>query len=212
MKIRTLEDLQQVLDEELAWRKKELVIVKSLVTARSSKEVIDCHIRAGITLLYAHWEGFIKVAGTAYLTYVASQRLTYLELTDNFVALSAKKILNEASDSSKVSAHLTMTRFFISGLKDRCTLPTEIETKSNLSSEVLKEIVFSLGFDYYDYEINAKIIDEVLLKNRNFVAHGKYLIMDVREFIDLHSAVVALIDLFANQVSNAAAMEAYRRT
>src|SRR5207245_672311 len=142
---RTLEQLQQALDDELVWRKKELAIVKSLVTARSSKEVVDCHIRAGITLLYAHWEGFIKVAGAAYLTYVASQRLTYLELSDNFVAVSAKKILNEARESSKIAASIKMTTFFTSGLSERCNLPLEIATKSNLSSEVLKEVVSSLG-------------------------------------------------------------------
>jgi hypothetical protein len=55
-KIRTIEQLQELLDDELAWRKKELAVIKSLVTARSSsEEIVNCHIRSGIALAYAHW-------------------------------------------------------------------------------------------------------------------------------------------------------------
>jgi hypothetical protein len=90
-KIRTIEQFQQLLDDEWEWRKKELSVIKALVTARSSKEIINCHIRSGIALIYAHWEGFIKAASTNYLMYIASQRLTYSELTNNFVSIAAKK-------------------------------------------------------------------------------------------------------------------------
>ena len=140
-KIRTIEHLQQLLDDELAWRKKELAVIKSLITARSSyAEIINCHIRSGIALVYAHWEGFIKEAGNAYLTYIASQKLTYLELANNFIAIAAKRLLNDARDSNKMVIYAKVVELFMSGLTDRCNLPTEIETKSNLSSEVLREI------------------------------------------------------------------------
>jgi len=210
-KIRTLEHLQRILDDELAWRKKELAVIKSLVTARSSKEIINCHIRSGITLTYAHWEGFIKAAGNAYLTYIASQRLTYSDLTNNFVAVAAKRLLSEAGLSNKVTVYAQVTDFFLSGLTDRCNLPVEIETKSNLSSEVLREIIYTLGLDYREYETEAKLIDEILLKNRNEVAHGKYLLIDVDQFVEIHKTIISLLDLFSNQISNAASTKAYKR-
>jgi hypothetical protein len=87
----------------------------------------------------------------------------------------------------------------------------EVETKSNLSSEVLKEIVYTLGLDYKEYEIKAKLIDDTLLKNRNEVAHGKFVLVDTEEFINLHTTIVELIDLFANQISNAVSAKAYKR-
>src|SRR5579872_1537411 len=139
-KIRTLEELQQNLDEDLVWRKRELATIKALVTAKSfSKEITDCHIRSGIALVYAHWEGFIKSAGSAYLTYVASQRLTYSKLTNNFIAIASKKLLNEATQSNKIAIYAKVTEFFITGLAERCNFSTEIVTRSNLSSEVLRE-------------------------------------------------------------------------
>ena len=201
-----------VLDTELIWRKKELAVIESLVTKGSSEEVVHCHIRSGIALIYAHWEGFIKAAGQAYLTYIACQRLTYADLTNNFVSMAAKRLLNEAGLSSKVTMYVKITEFFTSGLTDRCTLPIEIETKSNLSSEVLKEIAYTLGIDYREYEINANLIDETLLKSRNEVAHGRYLVIDVAEFVYLHRTIINLLNLFSNQISNAASTKAYRRT
>src|SRR5216684_3668408 len=122
-KIRTFEQFQQLLDEELEWRKKELSVIKALVTARSSTEIINCHIRSGIALVYAHWEGFIKAASNAYITYVASQRLTYSELTNNFIAIAAKTLLNAARESNKMSIYAQVTEFFASGLNEKCHLP-----------------------------------------------------------------------------------------
>ena len=59
MNIRTQEDLGEFLDRELAWRKKELSLVKlSLDSSRT--EQIPSSVRAGICMLYAHWEGFIR--------------------------------------------------------------------------------------------------------------------------------------------------------
>jgi hypothetical protein len=211
-KIRTIEELQQVLDTEMIWRKRELTLVKSLITEKSSSsEAINFHIRSGIALLYAHWEGFIKAAGAAYLTYIASQRLTYLDLANNFVAVAARKLLNDVKDSNKIVAYTKVVERFTSGLHERCNLPTEIETRSNLSTEVLKDIIYTLGFDYGEYEINAKLIDETLLKTRNSIAHGQYLTIDIDEFIGLHKDIIGLMELFSNQISNAASMRAYKR-
>jgi len=211
-KIRTLEHLQSILDNELAWRKSELEVIKSLVTARTSTEIINCHIRSGIALLYAHWEGFVKAAGNAYLIFITSQKLTYLDLTNNFVTIAAKRLLSEAALSNQTTIYAKVTDFFMSGLTDRCTQPMEVQTKSNLSSEVLREIVHTLGLDYREYETKAKLIDRTLLKNRNEIAHGQYLLIDVQQFLELHRTMIDLLDLFSNQVSNAASTKAYKRT
>lgn len=61
MKIRTENDLQDAIDSELAWCKRELSAVRSNI-ASARKFAKDTAIRAGIALLYAHWEGSIKNA------------------------------------------------------------------------------------------------------------------------------------------------------
>lgn len=185
-KIKTFEQLQLILDEELVWRTTELALIRSLVVENASfEELASYHIRSGITLVYAHWEGYIKAVGNAYLMYIASQRLMYSDLTSNFVAIAAKRLLSKTGLSNKITAYAEITDFFLSGLTDRCTLPMEVETKSNLSSEVLREITYVLGLDYREYETKARLLDETLLKSRNEVAHGKYLLIDTERFVTL---------------------------
>lgn len=210
-KIRTLEELQQILDDDLIWRKKELITIKSLIVG-SSEAVNSCYIRSGITLLYAHWEGFIKNAGSAYLTYVSSQRLKYAEIATNFVAIATKKLLNDARESNKSSIYTQVVDFLVTGLDEKCRFPTEIETKSNLSSSVLKEIIHSLGLDYSYYATKEHLIDETMLASRNSIAHGRYLLIDKDTFVETHQTIIGLLTLFSNQISNAASMKVYRRT
>lgn len=216
-RIRTIYELQQGLDDELAWRKVELAIIQSQIPASSSlkaplAEKTKCHIRSGVTLLYAHWEGFIKVAGNLYLEYIMFQRLKYIDLANNFVAMAAKKFLHDLDAADKVTAHIKITEFFLTHITERCSYLAEIETKSNLSSAVLKEIVDSLGLDYNAYVTEEKLIDETLLKNRNHIAHGNYLLIDIGTFNKLQKTIIGLMELFAAQISNAASMQAYKRT
>ncbi|MGB3758923.1 MAG: MAE_28990/MAE_18760 family HEPN-like nuclease [Rivularia sp. (in: cyanobacteria)] len=91
MKLRTAEQLSDKLSDELAWRKKELSEVKSLVETKFSLSKHDALIRSGICLLYAHWEGFVKLAANSYLEYVRMQKLCYKDLSSNFLAFSNER-------------------------------------------------------------------------------------------------------------------------
>src|ERR1700754_930096 len=78
--MRTLEDLQDALDHELAWRRVEIQAVRS-VGRRLQAVAQDAVCRAGVAMLYAHWEGYVRAALAAYLSYVARRRLKYRELS-----------------------------------------------------------------------------------------------------------------------------------
>ena len=98
-------------------------------------------------------------------------------------------------------------------LGERSTLPYKgaIDTESNLSSTVLKEIIWCLGLDYSPYETSEKIIDFKLLGRRNFIAHGIVMPVDLAEYIDLHNRVITLMDIFKNQIENSAVTKSYIR-
>ena len=99
-KIRTLEQLSDKLAEELVWRKKELSILKSLIDSKSFESAKrNALLRSGITMLYAHWEGFVKVAANSYLEFVAMQKLPYNQLANNFIALAMKDQLDQAKET-----------------------------------------------------------------------------------------------------------------
>jgi hypothetical protein len=216
MSIRTIEQLHDFLENEIVWRKKEVATLRSLAeSARASRDKQNALIRSGITLLYAHWEGFVKAAASAYLEFVAMQRLSYQDLAANFIALAMKGKLEEATQTNKASIFNEVAQFFLTGLTEKSRIPYQdaVDTRSNLSSEVFREIVYMLGLDYLPpYATKEKLIDTKLLHLRNTIAHGNYLLINLGEYRELHQEMIILMDTFRNQIDNAAITKAYRRS
>ncbi|MEA5468089.1 MAE_28990/MAE_18760 family HEPN-like nuclease [Spirulina sp. 06S082] len=213
MKIRTLEELSDKLSGDLAWRKRELAAMKSLIATRSfTPREHKALVRSGLCILYAHWEGFIKFAANAYLDYIRFKKLKYKDISSNFLALAMKEKLTEAKETNKPSLYIPVCDFFLTELEQRCNLPKDIiSTGSNLSSEILQEITSILGIDFSFYSTKAILIDTQLLKSRNSIAHGDYLSIDSAGYMELHEEVIAMIETFRNQIENAAIQEKFRQ-
>ena len=213
MNIRTEEQLSARLATDLTWRKKELSEMKSLIEAKSvSDQKHQVLVRSGVCILYSHWEGFVKLAANSYLEYVISKKLTYQELSSNFLALAMKEKLKEAKETHKPSLYIPVCEFFISELNQRCILPKDaISTASNLSSEILKEITYILGIDFSVYSTKSVLIDTKLLKTRNEIAHGNYSVFDREEYLELHREIIGMLDIFRTEIENAAIQEKFRR-
>jgi hypothetical protein len=214
MKIRTVEDLNKILSDDHIWRKQELSEVKSLIEAKGvSPQRHNALIRSGICILYAHWEGFVKLAANSYLEYVRRQKLLYRELSSNFLALAMKKQLKAATETNKSSLYIPVCDFFLFELDKRSSLPEDaISTASNLSYEILKEITCTLGIDFSLYSTKSVLIDTKLLNARNAIAHGEYLTIDTEEYVELHTAVIGMLELFRNQIENAASNQDFKRS
>lgn len=116
-----------------------------------------------------------------------------------------KEKLKEAKETNKLSLYIPVCDFFISELNQRCILPKHIiSTASNLSSEILKEITYILGIDFSMYSTKSVLIDTKLLKTKNEIAHRDYSVFDRDEYLELHREVVGMLDIFRNQIENAA--------
>lgn len=214
MTIRTEEQLADFLAEELAWRKKELAELKSLIQIstlpRNKKDVL---IRSGVAILYAHWEGFVKKAATAYVEYISMLRLPYKDLASNFVALGMKGKLENALATNKAAIFIDATDFILNKLDERSNLPyrTCIDTKSNLSFDLFKDIITLLNLDFTPYLTKETLIDKKLRIPRNNIAHGHYLTTSQDDYLQLHKQVIELLDLFRNQIDNAVHLETYKK-
>jgi hypothetical protein len=213
MNIRTAEQLSDRLATDLAWRKKELSEMKSLIEAKSvSDQRHKVLVRSGVCILYSHWEGFVKLAANSYLEYVISKQLKYQELSSNFLALAMKKQLKQAKETHKPSLYIPVCDFFLFELNQRCLLPKDvISTNSNLSSEILKEITDILGIDFSIYSPKSVLINTQLLKTRNEIAHGEYSVFDREAYLELHEDIIRMLNIFRDQIENAAIQEKFRR-
>lgn len=210
-KIRTLGQLQDLLDQSLGWRLKDVSNLK--IAAKSGGISRKTFIRAGIPLVYAHWEGFIKEASIAYLNFVDNQGHTYTELKSYFALFGLKGKLDTLGDSKKTRANLEALEFIISRLGDKSQLQLAhaVNTEANLTSRVFGNIAASLDLSTDAYETKYNLIDESLVDRRNRVAHGEFLDLEVPDFLDLSEEVLNMMRSYKNDVLNAAASEQYKR-
>ena len=210
--IRTHSDLEHEMSAEFAWRKKELHTLKSMVENNEPEHKKKLLIRSAVTILYAHWEGFIKNVGTFYMQFVSRQQLRHSDLSPCFLAVVIGSMVQETGVSNRIKPSLEIVEFFRqeSAARSNLVWKSAVQTKSNLNSEVLREIVLSLGLDYSRFETKEKLLDEKLLANRNDIAHGKYLKVDQEEYLQLHQEILDMMQDFYNQVENASVTKAYQ--
>ena len=211
MRIRSLEQLTQYLEEELAWRKRELTTLRFMLGSRREHER-HLLLRAALCVLYAHWEGFIRAAATGYLSYVATRGLRFRELTPNFVALGLRSEILQAGQSNRPTIHTALTTSLMFGLSEQASFDWEgsVETHSNLGSKNLREILCLLGLDDEEYLLKQQLLDQKLLQKRNLIAHGRQTEIELDDYFGLHDEIVQLVEKFRTDVENAAALENYR--
>ena len=209
MPVRTEIELASRLDREIAWRKHELTLLNLGV---HEERVGAAAIRAGICLLYAHWEGFIKIAATSYLEFVAGRRLRYDELRMNFLAIGMRRDFRHAMGQRDVAVYARLVERIHSAGQRRLTLPVDdaIETKANLDSKVFRDILLTIGFSTDGYTMKEQMLDVRLLRNRNKISHGEPLDIAAPEYVELHGAVIELMDRFKSDIEAAASSKKYR--
>lgn len=212
MKIRCGDELTEFLDKELKWRRREMSTL--LLAAKSAKgDAKNALLRAGLCLVYAHFEGFIKRAATAYLQLVKSRGDSLSHLKDNFIAITHRTAIAECGTTKKAEAFNRLVTALVSSTFSKAKLELRsdfVDTKSNLSPEVLRDIFALIGLDYGEYELREHLLDEVL-GNRNKIAHGERIDVEEERYGELHSVVISTLDGIKTDLENAAYQQSYRR-
>ncbi len=211
-KLRTLTDASDFLDTEFAWRLREIADIKSSVFSTKGPRQVTL-IRAGVALLYAHWEGFIKIAAEVYVNYVSNRGLRYDQLQACFVARGLKGHLQKVVETKKGARLVEAIEFLQQELSNRASIPFRgvVDTESNLSSKVFADIIVSIGLTPGPYETKYNLIDASLLDRRNRIAHGEPLDVTATDYSALSDEVVGLMRAFKTDVENALVLKSYQR-
>lgn len=213
MALATPSDLGDFLDANLSRRRKDL---SSLVLEWRSKQKGTAaekqYRRLVVVMLYAHWEGFIKDASHAYLKHVTAQRLKVGDvcLALRAVAVRGHVIANGSAKKSSVHARLLAALVAQEAeVFDRYPIAC-IDTESNLSSKVFREIVDTLGLRFLvAYELLANRLDSNLVNERNGIAHGRLSDPDFAETNCLVDEIWKKMNSFKRQIEDSAQKGAY---
>ena len=122
---------------DFSWRRKELTLLKNKIPSVKNP-LQSAMIRATLPLLYAHWEGFVKISLSYYLEFVSFRGLKHNELKTQFIALSLQKKIGALKENS-IQSKTQIIDFIYSSSEKQSNIPTQniINTKSNLKYDVL---------------------------------------------------------------------------
>lgn len=207
----TEKDLSDIFDLDLIWRRKELSDMKAAIHAvdEVSKHAL---LRALVAMSYAHWEGYVRTCAKRYFEHLTLRKRPFSDFERQIYVNSMLCRLDALCQSR-------------TGIKDRCDLINEIldsscrrfkyinqdliDTRSNLNTDVVKDICRICGVDSAHFEDKRTFIDLLLLKRRNAIAHGQQENIRVDEINDFVDNVIAIMDAFRSLLENKVYTKAY---
>ncbi|MFM5339071.1 MAE_28990/MAE_18760 family HEPN-like nuclease [Aeromonas enteropelogenes] len=210
MKIRSKYELFEFIGAELSWRRHEMTNMRAMVEG-SRRAQQKLAIRSSIVMMYSHWEGFVKNTAKAFLYYLNSQGYKYSQLKSNFSAVGIINVAGgENSQINTQRAALLYDFLMMQHANETFSVDADkyVNTKSNLNSEVLKEILYKLGIPEKQFATYYVILDSSLLKRRNEIAHGENTearadsALDLDGFILLYEKTFELITLYKSEIEN----------
>jgi MAE_28990/MAE_18760-like HEPN len=223
------ESVYEDLEGDHRSREGEVRLIERLLQQTTVEDEQTMLKRTLILLLYAHLEGFCKFALLSYTASLNALGLKCSEAAYPIVAATLSQVFAALRDpNSKHDAfrrslpddarlHLSAReqRFIesydkISG--QNVEIPDRVvDTQSNLSSNVLKKVMFQLGLDYPAVENHQENMNQ-LLGIRNAIAHGDRLkIPTDKQVADFSTTTFVLMRFLQGEVYSALKDRIYLR-
>lgn len=213
MRVKTLLELSAALDDMTRWRNHELVNLRSFFISGGKSANLVALKKSALLLIYAHWEGAVKDMSGAYLSHIEQQKILRAKLKPAILALASLKAIRQASFSNKILPYEQVVDYIVNSGSHTYKLPNIklIDTESNLSTTVLKNILMSVGLhgDVGHFEDKERFIDVALLATRNDIAHNGASSREEMPVDQIIDGVLHLILTFRNAVENGAATKLY---
>jgi hypothetical protein len=207
----TEQNLSDIFDTDLTWRRKELSDLKAAIKAADAvaKPVF---LRALITMGYAHWEGYIRNCANRYFEHLTLRKKPFSDFERQIYVNSHLMRLDALYQSrTSLKVRCKLINDILDGASGRFSfLNSElIDTKSNLNTDVINDICLICNVDPSHFEQNRTFLDVLVLKRRNAIAHGQQEFIRVDEIDDLIGNILSLMSSFRNLLENKIYTKAY---
>lgn len=140
------------IQEDLAWRKKEIINLSffiSEITQNNNENLKDIQYRSFILLLYAHLEWFIKNGWSIYLEHISKLNKKFFELKYSFFeTYFRRKYKNWKELKTLINHYQERARVYYKA--------SDIQTKSNINTDILKALLDQFGIDFLEFEEKFK--------------------------------------------------------
>jgi RiboL-PSP-HEPN len=205
-------DFSEQITQDRAWRLREISDLKSAIV-KADESLRRVLLRALVTVCYAHWEGYVRVAARKYLEHAALRRLQYGALDRQFLrnyllprlaALSVSRT-SLAERCALVDDVLNASTHRFSRVNDAL-----INTRANLNFDVFADICLICSVPTQLFAGSATFIDVVLLKRRNLIAHGEDTFVTIDDLDELTNETISLMRMFGDALENHVYLEDYR--
>jgi len=176
---KAIENLEDSLNKDLSWRKKELANLRNELDSKfKSNQEFSFLVRGFIALIYAHWEGSVKSQLTSYIKFLNKLlKDEYLNINNydekilDLLFYPTIKIFTQNSAEKRLKGIDNFKKLYFNKEIMEIDSNEVINTKSNLSLEILQNLLNKFDIESID-NIEKKFIEK-LLNDRNAIAHGE---------------------------------------
>jgi hypothetical protein len=152
------------------------------------------------------------VCANEYFEHLTLRKLRYSELERQIYVNSFLIRLGTMSKSPPgIEGRCRLVNDILDGARARFGYlnPDLIDTKSNLSADVIKDVCLICGVDGTYFEEQRPFIDIIVLRRRNAIAHGRQEFIDTADIDDLVAKTLALMQHFRDLLENKVYMKTY---
>ena len=178
------------------WRDGEFAKFK--INASAVDEVLWC--RMCVPMVYAHWEGYVVSSLKLLIEHLNELELLAINMPTKLVVVGLGDTYRFLSGKQSFDQRIEFTDRFRGLLQATVKFKKQIDTKSNLKSNVLKELCSMYGFDFEKFSRVTSELDR-LVNVRNSIAHGENSfvldMVNVNRFID---SVTTAMDILREEI------------
>jgi hypothetical protein len=156
-------------------------------------------------MLYAHWEGHVRFCASKYFEHITLRKYRYHQLEKQLYInsyLSRLDAFHSSRGSVNERCQLISDVLDTSHRRFARINPSLIDTRSNLNSQVLKDLCQICSVDFTYFETKTAFIDVILLRRRNSIAHGEGTYIRSDEMDTLVKEGVSLMRAFKDSLQN----------